>query len=422
MNVKIPQFPWYGDTELDLRFPDAWKVVICDMAGKDAPKLSETEIEAAFSHPFGTPRLAELARNKKEVVILFEDLSRPTKIYEFLPYVLKELEEAGIKDDNIRFIAALGTHGALRLIDFIKKLGPDIPGRFAVYNHNPYENCTPIGTTTNNTPVAINKEVMACDLKIGIGCITPHPLSGFGGGAKILFPGVAGMDGIQYHHSNIAKRKPPTVQNPTGKSPRWGEVDDNEARLDLEESARMAGLDIVINAVVNMHRDTVGLFVGDMVKAHREGVKLARKIYHTPIPKDPDVIIANAYCKANEGTFLMGIGNGLLREDGGDLVIICNIPDGQVCHYLLRSFGKDHGGKLYGKRTRLLPRIRRLIVLGPYIDRAGIDWLGPAEHTIMAKDWTQVIDLIVKKYGEKAKIAVIPDGTLQHFPELWERL
>jgi nickel-dependent lactate racemase len=358
----------------------------------------------------------------KEVVILFEDLSRPTKIYEFLPYVLKELEEAGIKDDNIRFIAALGTHGALRLIDFIKKLGPDIPGRFAVYNHNPYENCTPIGTTTNNTPVAINKEVMACDLKIGIGCITPHPLSGFGGGAKILFPGVAGMEGIQYHHSNIAKRKPPTVQNPTGKSPRWGEVDDNEARLDLEESARMAGLDIVINAVVNMHRDTVGLFVGDMVKAHREGVKLARKIYHTPIPKDPDVIIANAYCKANEGTFLMGIGNGLLREDGGDLVIICNIPDGQVCHYLLRSFGKDHGGKLYGKRTRLLPRIRRLIVLGPYIDRAGIDWLGPVEHTIMAKDWTQVIDLIVKKYGEKAKIAVIPDGTLQHFPELWERL
>ena len=28
MIVKVPQFPWYGDTELELEFPDSWEVIV----------------------------------------------------------------------------------------------------------------------------------------------------------------------------------------------------------------------------------------------------------------------------------------------------------------------------------------------------------------------------------------------------------
>jgi nickel-dependent lactate racemase len=64
--------------------------------------------------------------------------------------------------------------------------------RFPVYNHNPFNNCVPIGTTkTFGTEVSINAEVMKSDLKIAIGGIVPHGMTGFGGGGKIILPGVA---------------------------------------------------------------------------------------------------------------------------------------------------------------------------------------------------------------------------------------
>ncbi len=98
MIVKVPQLPWYGDTELELEFPSSWEVNTCHMPGQDMPKLNGEKMRAAFLNPIGTPRISQLARNKKKVVILFDDFSRPTKIAEIVPYILEELKEGGIKD------------------------------------------------------------------------------------------------------------------------------------------------------------------------------------------------------------------------------------------------------------------------------------------------------------------------------------
>ena len=116
MIVKVPQFPWYGDTELELEFPSAWKVITCQMVGQDAPKISDEKLEAAFLEPIGTPRIAELARGKKEVVIIFDDLSRPTKVAELVPYVLRELKEGGVKDENIQWIRSAGAYLQARAV------------------------------------------------------------------------------------------------------------------------------------------------------------------------------------------------------------------------------------------------------------------------------------------------------------------
>ena len=57
------------------------------------------------------------------MAILFDDMTRPTRVYELIPYVLEQLYQGGIEKRNIRFICALGTHGALKRDDFVKKLG-----------------------------------------------------------------------------------------------------------------------------------------------------------------------------------------------------------------------------------------------------------------------------------------------------------
>ena len=258
----------------------------------------------------------------------------------------------------------------MRLMDFVKKLGPETVHKFPVYNHNPYDNCTFLGTTARGTPVSINSEVMACDLKIAIGVILPHLTAGFGGGGKSILPGVAHIDTILSNHKNVAGRGKPTVENPLGKldpSVGFGKIHGNAIRLDIEEAARMAGLDVIVNAVVNLKRDTVGLFVGDMVAAHREGVKLAEKVYVTQRPTKVDIVVANSHAKANEGIVALQNVVNMLDEDC-DLVLICNTPEGQIWDYTSRSFGKYIGGRLWGPREILPPRIKKMIVLAPYID------------------------------------------------------
>ncbi len=412
MIVKVPQFPWYGDTELELELPDSWEVIIPRMAGENAPKLNSQQIRDAIRKPIGTPRLSEMARGKTEVCIIFDDLTRPTKLDQIVPHVLDELHEGGIKDENIRFIAALGLHGAMKLMDFQKKLGEEIPRKYLVFNHNPYENCTYLGETSRGIPVSVNSEFMACDLKVSVGSLVPHPTAGFGGGGKMILPGVSSTESIAANHGKLCTISDAGVIV----LDTWGRVDDNNQRLDMEEIARMAGLDFSINALVNINRDTIALFCGDLVEAQREGVKMARKVYACEAPGDADIVVANAYAKANEAALVAGLGNKMLKESGGDLVIIGNIPEGQICHYLARSFGKKIGGQLYGRHTKLPPRVKRMFALGPYIDKAGLDWIGPIDQITILNSWAEILDALKKNHGSKAKAVVVPDGTLQYFP------
>jgi len=406
MKIKIPQLLWYENSERELHFPNTWSVFFCPMKGGEKKRLGKKEMERAFIHPIGSKPLQELAKGKKEVVILFDDMARPTPVYEIIPFVLRELERAGISDQQIRLIAALGAHGAQTANDFRKKLGEEVLDRFPVYNHNPFTYCTDLGRTSRGTPVSINKEVMACDLKIGIGCIVPHSFSGFGGGGKIVLPGVAHIDSIAYNHGTILKEHPDCVG--------VGRIEGNVPRLDIEEATRMVGLDFKIDAVLNLRGEITGLFAGDPILEHHEGMKLAKEVYITTPAKDMDVVVVNAFSKPNECAIAPFIGIPSLKEEGGDLVIIANEPAGQMVHYLFGEFGKCGEGGL--QLPQPLPtRVRRFIILSPFRDHAGACFFGKTPSILWVKTWEEVLDLLKGKWGEEARVAVYPDATIQYF-------
>lgn len=404
--VRLRQMPWYGDTEFEIGFPASWDVSVCHMQGHNVPALSEEGIRNAFAHPIGTQTIRELAEGKKEVAIVFDDMSRPTPVAELVPFVLAELAAAGIPHDNIRFIAAPGGHGTMNAIDFRKKLGDDVVGKFLVFNHNPYENCTYLGKTSRGTPVSINSEVMSCDLKIGIGCVVPHPLNGFGGGGKIILPGVSSIETIHVHHSTFAPSPLCGI----------GVCQNNPFKQDIDEVACMAGLDIKIDAILNLKREIAALFVGDHVEEHNEAVKLASEHFATELVSEADIVIANCYAKANEIVLAPLIAAPALSEKGGDMVIITITPEGQIPMYWTRSWGKNLGGKGWFHRTKLPPNTKRLTIMSPYPERAGVDCIAPYESINWAKTWPEVIQELENTYGDKAKVVVIPDVTIQYFP------
>jgi len=411
--VIVPILAWYGDQDLELEFPEPWDIIVCNMKGHDALPLSDSEIRKAFANPIGTKTIKELAKGKNEVAILFDDMTRPTPTAMLIPYILEELAVAGIPDDSVRFIAALGAHGAMNGVDFRKKLGDTVMGRFLVYNHNPYENCSPLGISSQGTPVSINSEVMSCDLKIGIGSIIPHPF-GFGGGSKIILPGVASIETLEANHYRLGLSSTVGI----------GKCEGNIVKQDMDEVARMAGLDIKVDAILNLKREVTALFVGDPIEEHAEGVKLAKEHYATDIVSDADIVMANCYSKANEMSLAPPIASSLLSQKGGDMVLIVVTPAGQITHYSERSFGKNFGGRGWWAAAgagacKSLPRnTKRLTIMAPYSDKVGGDWVAPYNLINWAKTWTEVIQELKSRYGDKAKVAVIPDATIQYFPDV----
>jgi nickel-dependent lactate racemase len=412
--IVLPQLAWHGVKELKLSLPRTWQLEVCNMAGYNRPRLEADAIKKAVGSPIGMAPLREYARGKKEVVILFDDMARVTRAAEIVPHVLAELSNAGIPDSRIRFIAACGCHGALNRADFVKKLGEDVLKRFPVYNHNPFDNCVYAGTTSSGTKLNINAEVMKCDLKIGIGSVVPHTMAGFGGGSKIVLPGVAAYEtALALHSPRESKERGNFNDTVSG----MGVVDDNPRRRDIDEAADIVGLDMKIDALVNMWGETIAIFAGNPGPAYAAALEAARTHYLTPVVSDKDIVIANTFAKANEFNSGLLIAFPSVSKRGGDVILIANAPEGQATHYLMGPFGNTIAGQL--KLQMKVPRnVNRLIIFNEYPELASRNYLEDTDKVMMLDSWSEVIKLLKQSHVNQAKVAVYPSADIQYCPSL----
>ena len=400
--VRVPQLPWHGTKAFEISLPDTWDVEVYPMAGAQRPAMTKDEIRASILQPMETSRIRELARGKREIVILFDDMARVTRVAPIVPFILEELAEAGIPDHRIRFIATTGAHGAMNRMDFAKKLGEEILRRFPVYNHHPFDRCTYVGRTSYGTEVFINAEVMQCDFKIAIGCATPHLFTVFSGGGKNILPGVASYETIGANHSlqmDQATR---------------GNYERNIFRLDLEEAARLVGLDVLVECIVNEWGETVAMFTGACEPAHAAAVEEARTHYLTPRATDKDIVIANAFARVNESGSAARLAFQSVRGEGGDVVQIRNAPEGQVVHYLFARFGKAES-RFGSVMPPIPPHVNHLISFTEYPDKAGIGLLGDSDKTLFMSTWSDVLRVLQEFHGSRASVAVYPNADIQYF-------
>ena len=282
--------PW-GNDELSLVLPEDWEVLkICEPGeARGVPDIA-AEARRALSSPVGSPRLAEMARAAKKALLVTDDIARPTPVHLFLPFVLEELERAGISKDKITVITALGVHRAMTAEEMASKVGAEQFAGLEWVNHrydDPNE-LVSLGKTARGTPVSFNRRALESDLIVSLGSIEPHVIAGFGGGHKNLFPGIAGAEAIGHNHKLNAR---PETFNMVGVPP-----EQNPMRLDLEEAAGMIGKPVfIVNAVLNGALEVTRLVAGHPVEAHREGVRASAAIFGVPVPGRADVVICNSY-------------------------------------------------------------------------------------------------------------------------------
>jgi nickel-dependent lactate racemase len=412
-SIKLPQLAWYGAKELELSFLDHWPVKSYNFAGGDRPAMKPEEIRKAIANPIGSLPIRELARGKKEVAIIFDDMTRVTRIYDIVPFVLEELAKAGVPDSRIQFICATGSHMAWDRTLLEKKLGREVLARFPVYNHTPFNKCTYAGTTSYGTAVDANGEVMKCDLKIAIGSVVPHPNSGFGGGGKIILPGICAMETIEhFHRQEFEFREKYPDRRLTG----VGVFDENPLRLNIEEAAALVGLDMLVDCLVNTWGETVAVFAGALKPAYEAAVNAAKAHYLTPKPETEDIVVANTYAKANE-SIMIGLNTAfkVANSEGSDVVLIANAPDGQVTHYLLGAVGKTTRCNI-ALAARVPQNVSHVIIYSEYPDLAGRAYIEQSDKVLFMDNWDDVRKALEQFHPSGARVAVLPGAEIQYCP------
>jgi nickel-dependent lactate racemase len=247
----------------------------------------ESAVASALAKPIGKPPLAEMARGVGNAVILVDDLTRPTPQRQILPPLIGCLNCAGVKDEDITLIVALGTHRYMSKAEVRQRFGEDMCSRVSVLNHEWQDPATfvDLGVTPNGTPVKVNRIANEADLLIGVGSIVPHLYAGWAGGAKILQPGICSSETTACTHAMAAAGG--DLMDIAGRA-------DNRVRREMEQVAAMAGLDFILNVVVDPAGEPVWAGAGDFVEAHRAGISAAKHTYVRSIPEPADVVVVDA--------------------------------------------------------------------------------------------------------------------------------
>lgn len=400
-NFNIPWAAWYGDKDLQLEFPDTWDVSVYEM--EDTHEISQEEIRKALNNPFGTSTIQEIARGKGNAVIAVEDISRPTQLEIILGLVLKQLNEAGIPNDKVTLIYALGAHRPMNRLDSIKKIGPNNVDKINIENHHPYENLVYIGDSYKGTPIFLNKTYYDADVKISISSVVPHPLAGYGGGAKVILPGLCGIQTLEANHKAGVREIGIGLGIVT------------ELRKDIEDTCKIAGLDFSINVIPTMNRKVGGIYAGDFIKAHRKAMEFAKKTYSTDLTPglNLDIGFFNSYpedtelSQALKGLNFLFKSNTIIKREGA-VVILTAASEGRGFHSLLG----ETGGKLYknwgeGIIFKGILKKRKFGIFSQNINKADVFHYYP-KTTIFKTNFQDLLRELEKIYGNTPSVGIFP--------------
>jgi len=321
--VQLRSAAWYGDRPLQISFPESWDVEIVE--GRRLPPLTLTEMESTIQTPVGSPQLIEIARGRRDAVVLVDDLSRPTPAPILLPLVLGMLQTAGIPRERTSVVIAGGTHHPSTEEQARRKTGLDSRSGIPVISHNARSDLTRIGKTGKGLPIDVNRLVAEADLKIAIGTLSPHSFVGFSGGSKMVYPGVCGMRTVRDMHSYLK-----------GSSRRGGELN-TEARTEMNNIGKLLGLEFIINVVLNHDREIAGLFAGHREQAFTEGVKYFESVYRVGALSQAQVVVTDAY--PFDTTFQIAYYRGFWpfwhASDDATRIAIAACSEGMGSHELL---------------------------------------------------------------------------------------
>ncbi len=318
----------YSNTHLEFDLPPGMRGTV--VVSRPAEPLPDVEgaITEALAHPTGSPPLREIAKPGDRVCIVFTDVTRASPDHLLVPALLRELEAAGVHDEDITLLCGIGMHRPSTPEERVAKLGAEVVARYQVIDNEPQNPraLVDLGVTPGGVPVSAHRAVVEADLLIGTGLVEPHQYAGYSGGRKTVAVGAAGEALIAHTHG------PAFVDHP---GTRLGRIEGNPFHEAITEAARRADLRFILNVVLDDEKRVVCVKAGEPVETHQQLVTFARSIYEVDIPHQYDVAIggvgfpkdANLYQASRAASYLFFAPTPVVKP-GGFLIIPARCEEG----------------------------------------------------------------------------------------------
>jgi len=340
----------YGKDTIVVHVPQAALLGTYKLEAFENEGDADVIVRRALAHPIASPKLSELAQSGQQVVILCSDITRPCPTVTLLPYVLQELADAGIPDEDIRIVIALGTHRRMSDSEILANFGAEAVRRFRILQHDP-DDVVRLGMTSRGTPVEIFRPVVEADLRLALGNVEFHYFAGYSGGAKAVMPGCASIQAIAHNHAMMVLPEAST-----------GRLEGNPIREDLEEAADFLPIDFLLNVVLDSDHRLIRAAAGDMHAAHRSLCSFLTQRSRVSVPRKADIVLASAGgfpkdINLYQAHKSLEIAAGFVRE-GGIVILVAASKEGFGHPTFEAWFRESENG------TAILQRLQREFVLG----------------------------------------------------------
>jgi nickel-dependent lactate racemase len=377
----------------------------------EPPKLERMPQVLTLPESIGTPRLRDMVGPGMSIAIVTSDNTRPCPTAKMLPQIMEELGDAGVRDEDVVVVFALGIHRTQSPKEHARLVGEGMAKRLRCVDHDP-ECVTFLGTTSRGTPVEVFTTVVQADFRIALGVVQPHHFAGFSGGAKALVPGVCSRKAIEKNHSLMML---PGVGT--------GLLEGNPVWEDIEEGAALVGLDFIFNVVVDSERKVVASAAGHPVDAHRRLCMWLHDQIQEQIASPADIVLISPGGHPKDINFYQA--QKALRNTeaavrhGGVFILVAECSEG-IGEARLKRWLVEYDTE------EILRRFRQKFVLGGHIAAAIARILKKAEIYLVSemdpelvrtcglvpfRDLEEASRTAMKKVGEDARFIVMPEAT-----------
>ena len=417
--MKEILFP-YGKTKLAYTFGEELAGVLTTELEDYVPKGSPAElVEAALQNPIGTLPLKELAKGKKNIVIIASDHTRPVPSKVILPPMLREIR-AGSPDANITILIATGCHRETTRQELVDKFGAEFVEKEHIYIHDcdEREKLRNIGMLPSGGECEINTIALDADLLLAEGFIEPHFFAGFSGGRKSVLPGVAGRTTVLSNHCSEF------IDSPYA---RTGILENNPIHEDMLWAAKQAKLAFIVNVVLDGEKNAIYAVAGDPEMAHKAGVDFLNALCGAKAVPADVVITTNGGYPLDQNVYQavkgMTAAEATVKE-GGVIVMLAKSNDGiggdHFYHQLADEPDIEKTMALFLSRGRkeTVPDQWQTQILLRILQNSKVVYVSEMEdalvekmHMTPAHSIEEALQIAKKLLGkEKITVTAIPDG------------
>lgn len=415
--IEIP----YGKSSKSIDVPnDRLQAVLCANPKEENAAVSQEELVLrALENPIDSPRLRELARGKRKIVVITSDHTRPLPSHITMPILLEEIR-SGNPQAEITILIATGMHRGTDLDEMRLRFGEEICSRERIVVHDAHDeaNLALLGTTPSGLNVAINKLGVECDLLVAEGFIEPHFFAGFSGGRKAVMPGIAGYRTVLENHC---------AELIADDNARAGVLENNPIHEEMLAAARMAGLAFILNVTLDRAKRIDAAFAGNMDTAHKRGCAFCSAAAGVKAPLADIVVTGNGGYPLDQNLYqtvkCMSTAQAVLKP-GGMIVVVAECRDGHGGEAFYETFANisTPEGVLRDIRSRkrgeTLPDqwqiqifvqilAKHRVVMVTSLEPEMIEHLGITPASSIEEAITIAENILGKK---DASITVIPDG------------